>query len=145
MDMVRHATQGRLSELFKRDMFDTDIFLRALGMSEKSRLVLEKEDPAILATLQAYADGVNAWITECGNKLPPEFRVLGYKPEPWTMMDITNIIGFIGWDLALQISQMRSAIISLAGSWALKRLRNSLLTGIWLTRLSFLISDWMRS
>ena len=100
MDMVRHATQGRLSELFKRDMFDTDIFLRALGMSEKSRLVLEKEDPAILATLQAYTDGVNAWITECGNKLPPEFRVLGYKPEPWTMTDITNIIGFIGWDLA---------------------------------------------
>ena len=100
MDMVRHATQGRLSELFKRDMFDTDHFLRALGMPEKSRLVLEKEDPAILATLQAYADGVNAWIAECGNKLPPEFRVLGYKPEPWTMVDITNIIGFIGWDLA---------------------------------------------
>ena len=95
MDMVRHATQGRLSELFKRDMYDTDHFLRALGMPEKSRLVLEKEDPAILATLQAYADGVNAWIEECGNKLPPEFRVLGYKPEPWTMVDITNIIGFI--------------------------------------------------
>jgi len=100
MDMVRHATQGRLSELFKRDMFETDHFLRALGMPEKSRLVLEKEDPAILATLQAYADGVNAWITECGNKLPPEFKILGYKPEPWTMVDITNIIGFIGWDLA---------------------------------------------
>lgn len=100
MDMVRHATQGRLSELFKRDMFDTDHFLRALGMSEKSKLVLEKEDPAILATLQAYADGVNTWITECGNKLPPEFKLLGYKPEPWTMVDITNIIGFIGWDLA---------------------------------------------
>lgn len=100
MDMVRHATQGRLSELFKRDMFETDIFLRALGMQEKSRMVLEKEDPEILATLQAYADGVNAWITECGKKLPPEFRVLGYEPEPWTMVDITNIIGFIGWDLA---------------------------------------------
>jgi len=100
MDMVRHATQGRLSELFKRDMFETDIFLRALGMQEKSRMVLEKEDPEILATLQAYADGVNAWITGCGKKLPPEFRVLGYEPEPWTMVDITNIIGFIGWDLA---------------------------------------------
>jgi len=98
--MVRHATQGRLSELFKRDMFETDIFLRALGMQEKSRMVLEKEDPEILATLQAYADGVNAWITGCGKKLPPEFRILGYEPEPWTMVDITNIIGFIGWDLA---------------------------------------------
>ena len=100
MDMVRHATQGRLAELFKRDMFETDIFLRALGMQEKSRMVLEKEDPEILATLQAYADGVNAWITGCGKKLPPEFRILGYEPEPWTMVDITNIIGFIGWDLA---------------------------------------------
>jgi len=100
MDMVRHATQGRLSELFKKDMTETDHFLRALGMSEKSKMLLDKEDPAILATLQAYADGVNAWITECGGKLPPEFRVLGYKPEPWTMTDITNIVGFIGWDLA---------------------------------------------
>ena len=100
MDMVRHATQGRLSELFKRDMFETDYFLRALGMPKKSQMVLEREDPAILATLQAYTDGVNSWIEECGNKLPPEFRILGYKPEPWTMIDITNIIGFIGWDLA---------------------------------------------
>ncbi|HNT92556.1 MAG TPA: penicillin acylase family protein [Bacteroidales bacterium] len=100
MDMVRHATQGRLSELFKRDMFETDIFLRALGMHEKSKLVLEKEDPVILESLNAYASGVNAWIEQCGKKLPPEFRVLGYTPEPWTTMDITNIIGFIGWDLA---------------------------------------------
>ncbi|MRR19904.1 penicillin acylase family protein, partial [bacterium] len=100
MDMVRHATQGRLSELFKRDMTSTDYFLRALGMSAKSRMLIEKEDPAILATLQAYTDGVNAWIAESGKKLPPEFRILGYKPEPWTMIDITNIIGFIGWDLA---------------------------------------------
>ncbi len=100
MDMVRHATYGRLSELFNRDMFETDHFLRALGMPDKSKMVLEREDPEILATLQAYADGVNAWIAECGKKLPPEFRILGYQPEPWTMTDITNIIGFIGWDLA---------------------------------------------
>ncbi|MCA1741933.1 MAG: penicillin acylase family protein, partial [Bacteroidales bacterium] len=100
MDMVRHATQGRLSELFKRDMTATDYFLRSLGMSKKSQMILEKEDPAILAVLQAYSDGVNAWIAESGKKLPAEFRILGYKPEPWTMIDITNIIGFIGWDLA---------------------------------------------
>ncbi len=100
MDMVRHATQGRLSELFKRDMTETDHFLRALGMSEKSQLVLEKEDPVVLEALEAYTDGVNRWIEETGRKLPPEFRVLGYQPEPWTLIDIANIIGFIGWDLA---------------------------------------------
>jgi penicillin amidase len=100
MDMVRHATQGRLSELFKRDMTDTDYFLRALGMADKSKMLLDKEDPAVMETLMAYSDGVNAWITERGKKLPLEFRVLGYRPEPWTPTDIANIIGFIGWDLA---------------------------------------------
>jgi len=100
MYLVRHATEGRLSELLKRDMTETDYFLRALGMSEKSKLVLENEDPDILAAMQAYTDGVNAWIQNTGRKLPVEFRLLGYKPEPWTLTNIANIIGFIGWDLA---------------------------------------------
>src|SRR5512133_414494 len=100
MYMIRHATQGRLSELFKRDMADTDHFLRALNMTEKSGEVLAKEDPVVLSYLQAYTDGVNTWVAGRGNKLPVEFRVLGYKPEPWTLIDIANIIGVIGWDLA---------------------------------------------
>ncbi len=100
MYMIRHATQGRLSELFKRDMTDTDHFLRALNMTEKSKDVLAKEDPLVLSYLQAYTDGVNAWVGESGKKLPAEFRILGYNPEPWALIDIANIIGFIGWDLA---------------------------------------------
>ena len=100
MYLVRHATEGRLSELLKRDMTETDYFLRALGMPEKSKLVLENEEPEILASMQAYTDGVNAWIKETGKKLPVEFKVLGYKPEPWTVINIANIIGYIGWDLA---------------------------------------------
>jgi penicillin amidase len=100
MYLVRHATEGRLSELLKRDMIETDYFLRALGMPEKSKLVLENEDPDVLAAMQAYTDGVNAWIQKTGKKLPVEFKLLGYKPEPWTMTNIANIIGFIGWDLA---------------------------------------------
>lgn len=99
MYLVRHATEGRLSELLKRDMTETDYFLRALGMPEKSKLVLENEDPDILAAMQAYTDGVNAWVEKSGRKLPLEFKILGYKPEPWTLMNIANIIGYIGWDL----------------------------------------------
>ena len=39
-------------------------------------------------------------ITAAGKKLPPEFKILGYKPEPWKLEDIANIIGYMGWDLA---------------------------------------------
>ena len=44
-------------------------------MTSKSRRVLEKEDPVIVSYMQAYADGVNEYIKEAVNKLPPEFWI----------------------------------------------------------------------
>jgi penicillin amidase len=100
MDLIRRITTGRLSEVMGADLVETDKFLRSLEMTSKSKLVLSSEDPEILSYMQAYADGVNRYIADAGNKLPPEFRILGYKPEPWKLEDIANIIGYMGWDLA---------------------------------------------
>jgi penicillin amidase len=100
MDLIRRATTGRLSEIFGKDYVQTDLFLRSLEMTAKSKLVLSSEEPVILDCMQAYADGVNEYIKEAGNKLPPEFRILGYKPDPWKLEDLANIIGYMGWDLA---------------------------------------------
>jgi len=100
MDLIRRATTGRLSEIFGADYVQTDLFLRSLEMTAKSKMVLSSEDPAVLEAMQAYADGVNFYITEAGRKLPPEFRLLGYRPDPWKLEDLANIIGYMGWDLA---------------------------------------------
>jgi len=100
MDLVRRVTTGRLAEVMGADLAETDKFLRCLEMTEKSKLVLSNEDPVILSYMQAYADGVNKYIGDAGKKLPPEFRILGYKPDPWKLEDIANIIGYMGWDLA---------------------------------------------
>jgi penicillin amidase len=100
MDLIRRVTTGRLSEVMSKDLVETDKFLRCLEMTAKSKIVLSNEDPVIISCLQAYADGVNAYIKAAGKKLPPEFRILGYKPELWKLEDIANIIGYMGWDLA---------------------------------------------
>jgi penicillin G amidase len=100
MDLIRRATTGRLSEIFGESMVKTDLFLRSLNMTTKSKIVISKEDPAIAECMKAFTDGVNAYISADGRKLPPEFRILGYKPEPWKLEDIANIIGYMGWDLA---------------------------------------------
>lgn len=100
MDLIRRATTGRLSEIFGKDYVQTDLFLRSLEMTAKSKVVLSNAEPEILTCLQSYADGVNEWIAGAGSKLPPEFRILGYKPDPWKLEDIGNIIGYMGWDLA---------------------------------------------
>lgn len=102
MDLIRRATTGRLSEIFGKDYVMTDLFLRSLNMTAKSKIVLKQEDPEILSCLESFARGVNSYITAAGNKLPPEFIILGYKPETWCLEDITNIIGYMGWDLAAE-------------------------------------------
>jgi penicillin G amidase len=100
MDLIRRATTGRLSEIFGESYVNTDLFLRCLDMTTKSRKVLSNEDPVIISYMQAYTDGVNAFIKTAGKKLSPEFRILSYKPDPWKIEDIANIIGYMGWDLA---------------------------------------------
>jgi penicillin amidase len=100
MDLIRRVTTGRLSEVMGEDLVQTDKFLRCLEMTAKSKILLSNEDPVILSYMQACADGVNSYITTAGKKLPPEFRILGYIPDPWKLEDIANIIGYMGWDLA---------------------------------------------
>lgn len=100
MDFIRRITTGRLSEVLGEKLVPADKFLRCLEMTTKSKFLLSKEDPVILSYMQDYADGVNAYIASAGKNLPPEFRILGYKPDPWELEDIANIIGYMGWDLA---------------------------------------------
>ena len=100
MDLVRRSSTGRMAEIFGKHFVQTDILTRCLRIEEKSKLMLKDEDPVIVACMQAYADGVNAFISACGRKLPFEFRVLSYEPEPWTPGDVVGIIGLLGWNLS---------------------------------------------
>jgi penicillin amidase len=100
MDLIRRVTTGRLAEVMGESFAETDKFLRCLEMTAKSKMVLSNADPVAISYLQAYNDGVNAYIADAGKKLPPEFRILSYKPDPWKLEDIANIIGYMGWDLA---------------------------------------------
>ncbi len=99
MDLVRRSAAGRLSEIFGTSYMPADIFTRCLQIYETSKGMLEAEDPAIVRCLQAYTDGVNAFISSAGKRLPLEFRLLSYRPEPWSNEDIVSIIGLMGWNL----------------------------------------------
>jgi penicillin G amidase len=100
MDLIRRATRGTLSEVLGIKLAETDKFLRSLQMTSKSKEILKNEDKTTLAYMQSFADGVNALIRSADKKLPPEFRILSYKPDPWQLEDICNIVGYMGWDLA---------------------------------------------
>ncbi|MFC2115537.1 penicillin acylase family protein [Bacteroidota bacterium] len=97
MDLFRHATQGRLSEIFGEDMLDADQLFRALRIEDKSRLIMEKSEPEIMTAINAYSEGINQYISDMEKKLPFEFAVLGYSPELWLPIHSINLIGYMSW------------------------------------------------
>src|SRR5262249_34613524 len=91
MELTRRAGQGRLSEIFGERTLGTDIFLRTLdlyGYAERSEAALS---PEVRRSLEAYARGVNAFLTRdiglLEPRLPPEFLLLRHTPEPWRVAD----------------------------------------------------------
>jgi penicillin amidase len=105
MDFRRHVTAGRLSELFGASQLDTDKFLRTIGWRRVAERELTLLNSETVALLQAYADGVNAWLADHhGADMSLEYAVLGlqvkgYEPEPWTPVDSIAWLKAMAWDL----------------------------------------------
>lgn len=89
MDFWRHIGSGKLAEMFGAAQLDTDKYLRTLGWARVAQQEIQQMDAEMKGNLQAYADGVNAYLQEHqGSALSLEYAVLqllnpAYKPEPW--------------------------------------------------------------
>ncbi|MGI8675368.1 MAG: penicillin acylase family protein [Nocardioidaceae bacterium] len=106
MDFRRHVTAGRLSELFGEDALETDMVVRTLGWRRIAERELARLEPATLRYLQAYADGVNAYIAgKSASDLSFEYAVLSvsgpdYTPARWTPADSVAWLKAMAWDLS---------------------------------------------
>lgn len=88
MEFQTHAAAGRLSEILGTVAINYDRVERRRGMGYGADKALEKmkEDPETLQFLEAYRDGVNSYINSLDQaNLPVEYKLLDYKPEPWTI------------------------------------------------------------
>ena len=100
---------GRTSELSpSKSSLEADKFVRTVGWRRAAQADYDALDDGSKAILQAYADGVNAFIGTHENNLPLEFLVVGafgsqglnYKPEPWTPIDTLQLAKYMGWSLS---------------------------------------------
>ena len=87
MEVQRRVGQGRLSEMFGADELNIDKFMRTLGFYREAESSYAALAPWAQKRLQAYADGVNAFLESHRNALPPEFLIAGDRPEPWKPAD----------------------------------------------------------
>ncbi len=105
MDFWRHIGAGRLSEMFGEGQVETDTFLRTLGWRRIAEHEWAQTSPEIRLIFEAYAEGVNAYLSEHqGSAISLEYAVLGlltpdYAPEPWQPVDSLTWAKAMAWDL----------------------------------------------
>lgn len=87
METQRRAGAGRLAEIVGEAGLKNDRFMRTLGLYRLAENSFSALDDATQGALRAYAEGVNSWIEDNSHRLPPEFMLLGLRPEPWKPAD----------------------------------------------------------
>ncbi|MDX1576020.1 MAG: penicillin acylase family protein, partial [Kiloniellales bacterium] len=124
MEFMRRLGAGRLSEVMGESTVEIDRMMRTLGFYRLAEASQAHLDPETLASIEAYAAGVNAFLAEPPGPLPIEFQVLRAEPEPWRPAD--SLVW--GRQMALQLS----------GNWSSEALRLRLAERLTREQIAFL-------
>ena len=101
MEFQRRIGNGRLSEIFGDAAVPQDRFLRTMGFGRAARSAWDRLPADARRQVDAYVAGVNAFIsTHHGRRLPPEFALLRFEPEPWNGADVLAWVKMMAWDLS---------------------------------------------
>ena len=93
LDYLRRKANGRLSEVLGPDGLELDVAARTIGIGRIAESEWARTPEETRRLLTAFSGGVNESIAAAGERLPIEFDLLGYAPEPWSPVDCLAIAG----------------------------------------------------
>jgi penicillin amidase len=114
LDYLRRRGAGQLAEVLGPDgkelellgrvagfqsVLELDRLARTVGIRRIAAFELEVLPAETRRLLEAFSAGVNAVIEESRDRLPIEFDLLDYRPEPWTPLDCLTVEGEFRWYL----------------------------------------------
>jgi penicillin G amidase len=95
LELFRRSTQGRLAEVLGEDQLENDIVARRDYFTlPELRRMLRALPAELRARFDAYADGVNLWLSRVQANsalLPQEFALLKLQMQPWRAVDSASI------------------------------------------------------
>ncbi len=99
MELERRVGMGRLSEILGAPALPIDKMFRTLGLWQYVHKISPTLDDDTRKTLQAYTDGVNAYIADNKGRYPIEFDMLQFEPEPWTIEHSLLLSRLMAWEM----------------------------------------------
>lgn len=95
MEIQTASAAGRVSEIVGEKALESDRLNRRIGMAwgaEKAEEFIRKDEKST-KLVQAYCDGVNAYISSLSPKdYPVEYKLLNYTPEEWTPLKVALLL-----------------------------------------------------
>ena len=102
IDTLRRTASGTNAELLGSSQLPQDVQLRTLGLRRGAELSYAAMPADVRAAMQAYADGVNAWVAT--HALPAEYaRLQLSKFEPWSAVDSVAIGKLFAFQLSFDL------------------------------------------
>lgn len=99
MDLIRRAGEGRLGEILGEKAIPFDRMFRTVGIKRNIEKNLYRYNADVMKILQAYSNGVNAFLKDHTGNYGIEFDVLGYQPESWKPLHSLIVIKMMAWEL----------------------------------------------
>jgi penicillin amidase len=99
MDLFRRRGWGTLATVLGPAYLASDRIHATLGLGLVAKEEAELLDPGTEAVLTDFVAGINRWIDAAENNLPIEFDLLGYRPEPWRVVDVIVALRGFWWSL----------------------------------------------
>ena len=112
LELQARATAGSLTELVGAAALEADRGARWLALADAAERewVAMAERPDLSGPLNAYAQGVSAYLTTLGPAdRPLEYHLLGAEPAPWEPQHSLYLLKRMGWTLSFATDERRRA------------------------------------
>ena len=119
LELQTRATAGTLTELVGVAALPADRRSRQLALAWSAERDYARMEPGsdLTTYLEAYSDGVNAWMREMSpSEVPLEYHLLGRTPMAWQPQYSLYLLKRMGWTLAMINTERRkNAAAALVG------------------------------
>ena len=95
--LYRLIALGRLAEVFGERALNNDILIHLIDLQTLAAQQINALDEAAKRYYRAYVQGINAYLERYQQEHPLAVKLLGFKPEQWTLNDIVTIQLFQSW------------------------------------------------
>ena len=105
MLQLRLLAQGRLAELHGPEMLNVDRLMRSINLQTEAQNLYKNAPKNLQSYLEIYARGINAYLYQMRDNLPPDLAQANYKSDYWKAEDSALLFSLFSFSQSGNLSE----------------------------------------